>query len=63
MMKLQNDNYNLKAEESLPYFLSLLDSTTFTPLKKKLTGSLRHGITSMIKIPKVPPITRPGGIT
>lgn len=31
MMKLQGDNYNLKAAESLPVFLSLLDTTTFTP--------------------------------
>ncbi|HOX83441.1 MAG TPA: penicillin acylase family protein [Chryseolinea sp.] len=30
MMKLQNDNYNLKAEESLPTFLSYLDSTKFS---------------------------------
>jgi penicillin amidase len=30
LMKLQNDNYNLKAEESLPTFLSYLDSTTLT---------------------------------
>jgi penicillin amidase len=29
MMKLQNDNYNLKAAESLPFFLSQLDTTTF----------------------------------
>lgn len=35
MMKLQNDNLNLKAEESLPYFLSQLDLTKFTPLEKK----------------------------
>jgi len=27
MMKLQNDNYNLKAGESLPYFLRQLDTT------------------------------------
>ncbi len=30
MMKLQNDNFNLKAEESLPTFLSFLDSTKFS---------------------------------
>lgn len=30
MMKLQNDNYNLKAEESLPVFLDYLDTTKFT---------------------------------
>jgi penicillin G amidase len=28
MMKLQNDNFNLKAAESLPLFLSMLDSTS-----------------------------------
>lgn len=35
MMKLQNDNYNLKAEESLPFFLSQLDISTFTDTEKK----------------------------
>lgn len=30
MMEMQLDNYNLKAFESLPTFLSLLDTTTFT---------------------------------
>jgi penicillin G amidase len=35
MMQLQNDNYNLKAEESLPYFLNQLDSTTFTAAEKQ----------------------------
>ena len=35
MMKLQQDNYNLKAAESLPYFLSNLDSTTFNTDEKK----------------------------
>jgi len=34
MMKLQQDNYNLKAAESLPYFLSNLDSTKFTDEEK-----------------------------
>lgn len=34
MMKLQNDNYNLKAEESLPYFLSQLDTTKLSPPEK-----------------------------
>ncbi len=29
MMKLQNDNLNLKAKEALPVFLSALDSTSF----------------------------------
>lgn len=31
MMNLQNDNYNLKAAESLPLFLLALDTTTLTP--------------------------------
>ncbi len=35
MMELQNDNYNLKAEESLPVFLQSLDTTTFTLEEKK----------------------------
>jgi penicillin G amidase len=35
MMKLQNDNYNLKASESLPLFLQSLDSTTFNAQEKK----------------------------
>ncbi len=30
MMELQYDNYNLKAAESLPFFLSLLDTTNLT---------------------------------
>lgn len=30
MMRLQNDNYNLKAEESLPVFLSYIDSASLT---------------------------------
>jgi penicillin G amidase len=41
MMKLQNDNYNLKAEESLPTFLSLLDSTNFSPQQRKAYHTLR----------------------
>jgi penicillin G amidase len=35
MMKLQNDNYNLKAEESLPFFLSALDTTKFSTAEKE----------------------------
>jgi penicillin amidase len=31
MMKLQNDNFNLKAAESLPYFLNQLDTTKLSP--------------------------------
>lgn len=34
MMELQFDNYNLKAEESLPTFLSYLDTTQFTQAQK-----------------------------
>ncbi|MBL7873771.1 MAG: penicillin acylase family protein [Cyclobacteriaceae bacterium] len=30
MMEMQSDNYNLKASESLPLFLSFLDTTSFT---------------------------------
>ncbi len=35
MMDLQNDNYNLMAEESLPTFLRLLDSSTFNAFQKE----------------------------
>lgn len=35
MMKLQLDNYNLKAAESLPLFLSHLDSEKLTPLERQ----------------------------
>ena len=35
MMNLQNDNYNLKAEESLPFFLNQLDSTSFSSAEKE----------------------------
>ncbi|MBX2894307.1 MAG: penicillin acylase family protein [Cyclobacteriaceae bacterium] len=34
MMELQFDNYNLKAEESLPYFFKQLDTTNFTQAQK-----------------------------
>ncbi len=34
MMNLQNDNYNLKAAESLPLFLSHLDSSQFNETEK-----------------------------
>jgi penicillin amidase len=34
MMKLQSDNFNLKAAESLPFFLSNLDSTNFSEKEK-----------------------------
>jgi penicillin amidase len=42
MMKLQNDNYNLKAEESLPYFLQQLDSTTLTVEEKRAYKVLKE---------------------
>jgi penicillin amidase len=35
MMNLQQDNYNLKAAESLPYFLSNLDSAALTGAEKE----------------------------
>ncbi len=35
MMKLQNDNYNLKAAESLPMFLSHLDTTALNNSEKE----------------------------
>jgi penicillin amidase len=41
MMNLQNDNYNLKAEESLPVFLSHLDSSTFSSEEKRAFQLLR----------------------
>lgn len=34
MMNLQHDNYNLKAAESLPFFLSQLDSASLTPQER-----------------------------
>ncbi|MBX2916350.1 MAG: penicillin acylase family protein [Cyclobacteriaceae bacterium] len=34
MMELQFDNYNLKAEESLPYFLKQLDTANFSQAQK-----------------------------
>lgn len=35
MMALQNDNYNLKAEESLPIFLQYLDTSSFSGEENK----------------------------
>ncbi len=35
MMEMQFDNFNLKAKESLPIFLSLLDTTTFNEQQKR----------------------------
>ncbi len=41
MMKLQLDNYNLKAAESLPTFLGYLDSAALTQLQKQAYHTLR----------------------
>lgn len=41
LMKLQNDNYNLKAAESLPIFLSHLDTTQFNDQEKSAHQILR----------------------
>lgn len=41
MMTLQNDNYNLKAAESLPSLLQYLDTTTFSPEEMKAYQVLR----------------------
>ena len=41
MMKLQTDNYNLKASESLPMFLSQMDSTHLNPQEKQAFRILR----------------------
>lgn len=41
MMKLQNDNYNLKAAESLPYFLSFIDSTNLNAQQRKAWKALK----------------------
>jgi penicillin amidase len=35
MMEMQLDNYNLKAEESLPTFLAMLDTTTFSAVQQE----------------------------
>ncbi|MBL7858490.1 MAG: penicillin acylase family protein [Cyclobacteriaceae bacterium] len=40
MMALQNDNYNLKAAESLPLFLSYIDSTRFNENEKRAWQAL-----------------------
>jgi penicillin amidase len=40
-MKLQNDNYNLKAAESLPFFLSQLDSSAFNDAEQTAYRTLR----------------------
>jgi len=41
MMKLQNDNYNLKAEESLPYFLAMVDSMQLNADEQEAIDVLR----------------------
>jgi penicillin amidase len=41
MMRLQTDNFNLKAAESLPLFLSYLDTTRLTLLEKQAYRLLR----------------------
>ncbi len=41
LIKLQNDNYNLKAEESLPTFLSYLDTVNFNNNEKKAFAILK----------------------
>jgi penicillin amidase len=42
MMTLQNDNFNMKAEESLPYLLQQLDSTTLAPEEKRAYQALKE---------------------
>lgn len=41
MKNLQNDNFNLKASESLPVFLSYLDTTQFNPSESKAYNTLK----------------------
>jgi penicillin amidase len=41
MMEMQQDNYNLKASESLPTFLLMLDTTAFTPQQAKVYRILK----------------------
>jgi len=42
MIRMQGDNYNLKAEESLPYFLAQLDTTKFTSAEKTAYRKLKQ---------------------
>lgn len=42
MMKLQNDCFNLQAEESLPWMLAALDSSTIKPDNRKYFTALRN---------------------
>jgi penicillin G amidase len=41
LMKLQNDNYQLKAEESLPYFISVVDSLDLNKKEKYALSILK----------------------
>lgn len=41
MMKLQNDNYNIQAEESLPFMLSALDSSAIKGENKKYYDAVK----------------------
>jgi penicillin G amidase len=41
MMNLQNDNYSIKAEESLPMLMSHLDTTSFTDTEKEAYRNLK----------------------
>jgi penicillin G amidase len=41
MIRMQGDNYNLKAEESLPAFLTYLDTTTFNAAEKAAYRKLK----------------------
>lgn len=42
MMRLQNDNYNLQAAESLPLMLSLLDKSSLTPDESQAVVTLTN---------------------
>ena len=42
MMEMQFDTYNLKAQESLPSFLNLLDTTSFTEPQRKAYSILKN---------------------
>ena len=42
MMKLQNDNYSLQAEETLPYLLNLLDTTQLKPNQQEAVNYLKQ---------------------
>lgn len=42
LMKLQNDNYNLKAEESLPYFISVVDTLELNEQERTALALLKE---------------------